>query len=150
MMQVISRSAYEILHKHLVELEGKVNDVIETYFADTVESREDFLRLIDNYVSRLTSIMDSSKKVESQDEELPLVIIGSEVEVENVEEQKTCKFLITSPFAEHSTSSDTECASCLSPVGRALLLKRPAEQVSVTAPTQTFHYKIRSIRLVET
>ncbi len=149
-MQVISKSAYEILHKHLVELEEKKNDLIETYFADTVESREDFQQLINNYVTHLTSIIDSSKKVEAQDEEFPLVIIGSEVVVEDVEEQETCKFLITSPFAEKPSSSDTECASCLSPIGRALLLKRPAEQVSVNTPVQTFHYKIRSIRLAET
>jgi len=149
-MQVISKSTYEILRKHLVELEAKKNDLIETYFADTVESREDFQRLIDNYVNHLTFIIDSSKKVESQDEELPLVIIGSEVEVEDVEERETCKFLITSPFADHAGSSDTECASCLSPIGRALLLKKPAEQVSVTTPLQTFHYKIRSIRFAET
>ena len=75
---------------------------------------------------------------------LPFIIIGSEVEVEELAEHKIYRFRLVNPFNENIGIDDV---SFLSPVGNSLMLKRIDDEVTVNVPDGVFRYKIRSIKL---
>lgn len=73
--------------------------------------------------------------------------MGSEVEVLDTENGSKFTFTVVAPFQSQRESHNIFDVSCLSPVGRALLLKKVGETVEVDAPGGIFHYKINSINL---
>ena len=73
---------------------------------------------------------------------MPIVTIGTLVTVMNVGNQREFSFHIVGPNYNRKNSRDV---SCLSPVGRALMLKKVEDEVLVNAPGGTFKYQIKSI-----
>ncbi len=143
---MLSPTTFENLVKHLIEVEEGKGKLIEQYFPKPSKERNEFEKLIEDYIKQIEQLIKDVNKSQSAGDKVPFVTIGSEVEVEDLSEQppNIFKYRIVSPFYD-SVKEGT--VSYLSPVGKALLLKRVGDEVEVKAPGGVFRYRIRSIRL---
>ncbi len=142
----ISQDAFETVRKHLTRLQTVKHKVIEEYFEERTGECMEFEELLNAYISQMDQMVKNTKPAETKDNGLPFVIIGSSVEVQDVDNGETFKFKVVPPYQGNATSRDMCDVSCLSPVGKSLLLKRVGEEVEVSAPGGIFCYKIKSIR----
>ncbi|BAF58722.1 hypothetical protein PTH_0541 [Pelotomaculum thermopropionicum SI] len=140
----LSKTAFEYLVKHLVEIEEGKNKILEKFFPKPSKERNEFENLIENYIQRLDRLIRNASKSKIADNKVPFVTIGSEVEIQNLSEQEVYKYFIVNPFYSEVREGHI---SFLSPVGKSLLLKKVGDEVEVKAPGGVFRYKIKSIRL---
>ncbi|NLZ39581.1 MAG: GreA/GreB family elongation factor [Firmicutes bacterium] len=143
----LSRTCFDSLVKHLVDIEEKKNSIIDEYFPEPSKKRDELKKLFDTYIKQLEQLINSANRSEEagKNNYLPFVTIGSEVEVQNLDNQEIYKYRLVSPFNNDTENDDA--VSYLSPVGRALLLKKVNDVVAVKAPAGVFNYKIKSVRL---
>jgi len=139
----LSPVIFENLIKHLVNIEEEKEKLLEQYFPRPSKERSDLEKLFDNYIRQVEQLIKNAIKSETTNTNLPIVIFGSEVEVENLDTGEISRFRIVSPFDIDVESGDI---SYLSPMGRSLLLKRTGDEVTVHAPAGVFRYKIQSIK----
>jgi len=142
--KVLPKIVFESLVKHLVRIEEKKEQLLDRYYPDITKEREDFIQLIDNYMQEVENYISSARVVEDESISCPFVIIGSVVELENIDSNEIEKYRIVLPF-ECEISADMDYASFLSPLGRALLLKGIMDKVQIENPMGQFTYIIRSI-----
>ncbi|MBE3585221.1 GreA/GreB family elongation factor [Desulfofundulus thermocisternus] len=142
----LSKAAFENLIKHLVEIEEGKNKLIDQYFPEPSKERNEFEKFIQNYIKQMGQLVRNIDVTTAQtvDNKLPFVTIGSEVEVQDLANQEIYKYRIVSSFHGGVGEGDI---SCLSPVGKSLLLKKVDDVVEVNAPGGVFRYKIKSIQL---
>jgi len=143
--RIISRKALEFLNDHLEKLEDQKKQILEEYYPTPSPGRQEFEQLTKEYMEYMNQFIRTSQISEMEDKHFPIVIIGSEVEVEEASGGENYRLRIVAPFSKESPHEEVEYASCLSPVGRALLLKKVNDRVSVHTPSRTFHYTIKSI-----
>lgn len=141
---VLSERAFECLVKHLVEIEESKNKLLGEFFPRPSKEREEFEILIENYIKQVDELIRKAKKSSKAGDELPIVTIGSEVEIQNLPNMETHKYRIIAPYRGSVKDGDI---SYLSPVGKSLLLRKVGDVIEVKAPGGIFHYKIKSIRL---
>lgn len=139
---VFSRQTFERLINHLVNIEENKDELLEIYFPEPSKSRKEFISILDNYIVEVNKLLQNTHVAKSTDNSFPFVIIGSEVEVKDMDEQRFFKFRIASPF-EQIGSDDV---SFLSPVGMSLLLKEVGEEVVVVTPGCRSNYRVQSIK----
>jgi len=144
----ISRKVYDYLLRHIRHVEEAVDALEKEYFFDDVTEGINFKNFISDYISSVRDIIDNATIDDCIEIKCPFVVIGSVVEVEDLDDNYTCKYLITLPFTRHEEVKIDQ-ASCLSPLGRALLLRRLDEKVDVRIPAGKLNYVIRSIHLPE-
>jgi len=142
----LSRSTFELLVKHLREIEEEKDRIIEEYYPNITEDRDEFNHLISTYIKEVENYISKAEVKDTIGEDCPFVIIGSIVEVEDLTYNETEKFQVVSPFI-NKLSSNWDCASYLSPLGKALLLKRVNEKVEIETPAGKSAYRIKSIKL---
>jgi len=140
----LSKATFENLVKHLVEIEEGKNKLLEQYFPEPSKERNEFEKFIEDYIQQIEQLIRNANKSQTVDNKIPFVTIGSEVEVQDLSEQEVYKFRIVSPSYGSVREGDV---SCLSPVGKSLLLKKVGDEVEVNAPGGVYRYKIKSIRL---
>ncbi len=144
---VVSKAIFEQLVKHLVDIEEEKDLVIERYYSDPTQDKDEFEILISDYIKEVESYMLKAKVVEGiEHNTCPFVIIGSIVEVEDLKDREIEKFKIVSPFS-HQGDIRSDYASYLSPIGKALLLKQMQEKVSIETPMGKINYQVKSIQL---
>ncbi|NLW59431.1 MAG: GreA/GreB family elongation factor [Firmicutes bacterium] len=131
----------EALVTHLVAVEEQSTGFIEEFFADSAAEREKIKEIVAEYIEKLKGLVQEAHLL-GEPGAFPLVIIGSRVEVEDLNTKEKMAFQIISPFGE---LPDGNGISPLSPVGKALFLKALGEEVKVEAPGGTFHYRITAI-----
>ncbi len=141
---VLSRTMFENLVKHLVDIEDGKSKLFEKYFLEPSKERNEYEEIFDNYITKIDRIIRSTTVTDDAENCIPFSIIGSEVEVKDTESHETFRFRIVPPFQENVGSTDV---SCLSPVGKSLLLKKVGEKAVVNAPAGVFCYQIKSINL---
>lgn len=133
---------------HLRDVEQEKEFLLKEYYSENVEESmnvEDFFR---EYTENINSYLKSSQINTFGIDSCPFVIIGSIVEVQDVNDLETYQYYIIPPYSK-KTDMGIDCASCLSPLGKALLLKRVNQQVNVQIPTGTLRYMIKKIILPE-
>ncbi|MEW6624635.1 MAG: GreA/GreB family elongation factor [Bacillota bacterium] len=141
----LSKNIFENLVKHMVEIEEGKKKLLEEYYPETSTERNEIEKLIDNYIKHLDQLIRKTKKSQTTDSKIPFVTIGSEVEIQDLSNLEVFRYRIVSPFCVSMREGDV---SCLSPVGKSLLLKKVDDEVEVTAPGGVFRYKIKSIQLL--
>ncbi|NLY44356.1 MAG: GreA/GreB family elongation factor [Clostridiaceae bacterium] len=146
MSTVLSKAVFEMLVKHLVEIEEEKEQILGKYYPDTTEERELFIDLIDNYIGKIEEFIYKAKVKKDAEEACPFVIIGSTVEIEDMHCNEIERYKIISPF-ESNSNVNIDLASYLSPMGKALLLKKVNDIVLVETPMGQFTYIVRSIKL---
>ncbi|MCR4418576.1 MAG: GreA/GreB family elongation factor [Clostridia bacterium] len=138
-----SPTLFESLVKHLAEVEEQKAKLLETYFQESSREREELKRLVELYIRQVEALVREMGKEGTGGDALPFVTIGSEVEVEDLSTQEVHRFRLVAPFSGDVRGGDI---SYISPVGKALLLRRLGDEVTVHAPGGVFRYRVRSIR----
>lgn len=137
-----------VVFEHLVEQVARIQNerdvLVDRLFPHICRERIDFERQLDQYIQHITSLINSAKKSDKDDRTLPFVVVDSEVSVLDLSREKSLKFQIVGPCPGNKASG---CISCLSPMGKSLLLRKVDDEVTVKAPAGTFVYRIESIQL---
>lgn len=142
----LSKEVFEILVKHLVDIEEEKERLLERYFPETTDDRQNFEAMIDEYFKGIENYISITKVNDIVKSECPFIIIGCVVELESEEDDESETYQIVSPF-ESKLSSNFDYASYLSPMGRALLLKRKGDKVDIETPMGKFTYIIKNIKI---
>lgn len=143
----VSRKTREHLVKHLLWVEEEREHVLETYYFNEPERRDELRSFLVDYAQHIEDFVQDINLDESLEASLPFSVIGSLVEVEDVANDERISFHIISPFSSNQEIDESEnFASYLSPVGKALLLKEPGDQVIVETPSMIQEYRIKSFR----
>ena len=140
----LSQAVFENLVQHLAEAEEGKNKIFDQYFSEPSKDRNDFADLYEAYIRQVDHLVKNADKSNSIGYEVPCVVIGSRVELEDLANREVISYQIVSPFQVKIGSGDV---SCLSPMGRSLLLKKPGDEVEVKAPGGLFRYKVLSVQL---
>lgn len=142
--ETLSKATFETLVKHLVEIEGGKNKLLEQYFPEPSKERNEFASFLDEYIERVDQLIKNASKSKNTGNRVPFVISGSEVEVQDLSDQKVFKYRIVIPIHGSVRGGDV---SYLSPMGKSLMLRRVGDEVEVKAPGGVFRYQITSIQL---
>lgn len=129
------------LKEHLARMKKDRDLIIERYFPEDSEDRDEFEDFFNKYLRGVEKALKSLAPG-APGKGFPLVVIGSEVNVEDLVDGDLFRFRIVLPFQGHNRIEDV---TCLSPAGKALILKKPGEEVTVAAPAGTFRYRIKEI-----
>ena len=131
----------ENLIKHLVDIEDKKEKTLKEFFPSPSQEYDKFEMLLDNYIRQIERHI---RDIQLQNiPEIPLVIIDSEVEIQDLDSGEILIFCLESPFEGRPEKGNI---SYLSPTGKALMLKKAGDIVRVDAPAGSFQYRILSIK----
>jgi len=142
----LSKNDLEFLVKHLSEIETNKSKIIDEYFDDSLENPREFEYLVNNYIHRVRDFVGYIKESNALDEYIPFVTVGSEVTVKDLGNDEHFVFRIVAPFESQREKQNIFDVSCVSPVGRALLLSKIGDEVEVQAPGGVFYYEVESIK----
>ncbi len=144
----LTKGVRDYLLEHIAEIDKIKDSVLKKHYSDDIIEGNNFESFINSYISTINSIIDESKVSAQGNSSCPFVTIGSIVTVYDIEDDETYKYLVTAPYSAYS-QVDADNASCLSPLGQALLLKKANEKVKVNVPAGTLHYIIKGIVIPE-
>lgn len=140
----MSQAVFESLVRHLAEAEENKSKFFDQYFPEPSRERNSFEDLFEEYIKQIETLVKNAEKNATADCNLPFVTIGSRVEVQDLTDQEVINYRIVNPQQLDISNGDV---SCLSPVGKSLILKKIGDEVVVNAPGGAFRYKILSIQL---
>lgn len=140
----LTKSMRDYLLEHIAEIEKVKDSVLKKHYSEDVIEGNNFESFINSYISSITNIIDESKISARAKNSCPFVIIGSIVAVHDIDEDETYNYLITAPYSTYD-KVDADNASCLSPLGQALLFKEVDEKIEVNVPAGTLNYVIKDI-----
>jgi transcription elongation factor GreA len=154
MSKVISKETYEKLKSELERLKK----IERKNIAEKIKAAKDFGDLSENAeyqsaleeqkklerrIYELETLLKTAKVVRGKPTQTDKISIGSEVEIVNLENKKTLKFVIVG-FGESDPSKGK--ISTESPIGKALLGKKVGEIIEVVVGKNKSKYKIKSIK----
>lgn len=154
MSKVISKETYEKLKSELERLKK----IERKNIAEKIKAAKDFGDLSENAeyqsaleeqkklerrIYELETLLKTAKVVRGKPTQTDKISIGSEVEIVNLENKKTLKFVIVG-FSESDPSKGK--ISTESPIGKALLGKKVGEIIEVVVGKNKSKYKIKSIK----
>lgn len=143
---VLSERMFKILSAHVTYIEREKESIIKSFYADSAEAGMDIEAFFKEYAAAIDSYLKSVKVRNDGVDNCPLTIIGSTVEVRDTSDMDIYSYHIVLPYAKKA-NRDMSHASCLSPMGRALLLKTVGSKVSIQTPTDLLNYEVMSIVL---
>ncbi|WP_347488826.1 GreA/GreB family elongation factor [Desulfoscipio sp. XC116] len=139
----LTKDAYEKLIKGLVRIEEEKDNLLNEFFPKEIKERNEVVQILEEYILHVNQLAKNIKVVEKANNDLPFVLIGSEVDLQDLDEQEATKLRIVLPF-ENLGGDD---ASCLSPIGMSLLLKKVGEEVAIKTPGGVLRYRVNSVSL---
>jgi len=148
----LSTQVYRNVLSHFVDMEERKEEIIDEFYKEHSVLRDNFIVFIDNYLRKLEELIRMAQIIGSYTNEkfdrlnyLPYVIIGSEVDIEGVNDLNEYTFKIILPHDKAQDECDN-CISCMSSLGKSLLLKEPGDKISMEINREVRWYKIKSIR----
>ncbi len=135
----------DMLTAHLGKVESIRNHVLKEYYEEHTVERDDFENMVDQYTNNIKKFMNIQSSA-VKEEQWPLVLIGSIVEVQDMDYAEIERLKIVPPFYEER-EGNLDCASCLSPVGNALLFKKIGDKITVKTPIGESNLMVKSIEL---
>lgn len=140
----LTKDAFDSLLANLVELEEGISEIIDVFFREPSKEAEDLKRVLNDYVRWLDRTVKRVKIVTAAANDFPNAVIGSEVIVEDVGGSGTYSYKLVSPLRNKTEVNEI---SFLSPMGKAMLLKKVNDKFVVEAPGGNFDYKILAVRI---
>ena len=124
----LSERIFNILTDHIAKIEKRKGTDPQESFSENAETAMESEAFFRDYIDRLEKYLKKAtvKKTEPTHARFP--IIGSIVEIKDIEDSDTLKCRIVLPYAGKSTN-DVFDASCLSPMGKSTSAQ-PARQRS--------------------
>jgi transcription elongation factor GreA len=142
----LSPGVHSRLVKQVAELKEGKNQLIDEFYPLPSRDREEFCRLLDKYLQRVESLVTSTAPQKNcQDNSVPFVTLDCAVEVKNLDNGQTFNWQVVMPL---QTKVGKGCVSCLSPVGKSLLLSQTGDTITVSAPRGTAHYQVLSAVMI--
>lgn len=141
---VLSERMYKVLTDHIAQIENVKEPIIKGFFAKNAEAGMESETFFREYTAELGKKLKSMKTNKDGMDTCPFTIIGSIVQVKDLEDSETMDCRIVLPFTGKS-ASDIFTASCMSPMGRALLLQPAGSKITVRTPAGQTGYEIVSI-----
>lgn len=142
----ISEQMYEMLTAHLADIETEKEEIIRSFYADDAAAGMDIESFFREYTFTVGSYLKNVRIRKGDTGSCPMAIIGSTVEVRDTADMDTCRYHIVLPLKRKSGDYMNQ-ASCLSPMGRALLLKTPGSRVSIKTPAGELSYEVLGISI---
>lgn len=146
---ILSKIVFDKLSKHLKEFASIQNTLLNDNELVPASERKNYQEIFGQYCLHIQRLLKEAHINDSDDNSLPCVTLGSVVELENLENKRTNKIMVTFPSINQPPDSKKKIAqtSYNSPVGKALFLKKPGDTVEVNAPGGTFQYRIKTVDL---
>lgn len=135
----------DFLTKHIKRMEATKNHILREFYDEQTDERDNFKQMIDQYLNQIKRLTDGKPDYFLEDQ-WPLILIGSTVEVQDLNYNEIERLRIVPPFYEERVEG-LDCASFLSPVGYALLLKKVGDRVEVNTPLGSCQFMINSIEI---
>ena len=136
------------LSEELTENIHRINKEKETlfkeYFSENVEESIEFEYLVKWYIETIDNHIKKRSKEKVDKDNFPFVLLWSIVEVQDMDSMEIYKLLICPPYSKNY-DNDIDCVSMMSPLGKALLLKKAEQNITVDVPQGTINYKIKRI-----
>ncbi len=110
-------------------------------FPETTREREQFSDFLEGYILKINHLINNTVTTKNT-KGFPFVTIGSKVKIKDLDSGETEELRLTTPFP---ISIEDDTISYLSPVGKALLLKKAGDVVEVAAPGGRFRYQVEVI-----
>ncbi len=142
MKHSLSKTVFEKLLKQLVAIEEKNTSRNKHLNSDSNQS--EFAEIMELYTLELRELIEFASQVESDDTSVPFVVIGSDVEIRDLDSNELYIYHITTPEVYQTGENDV---TLLSPIGKALLMKEAGTSVDIRIPSGMIHYRIESISL---
>jgi len=141
----ISIQSFEKIISNLVKLEEEKDILVEQFFpkSNSVE-RDEMVYLLERYIEQMNQLLRVIKKRNTSDRKIPFIIIGCEIEVEDMFNRVFKKLKLVSPLEKSVKFGDV---SIFSPLGKALLFKKVGNIVELHISFCRIKYKIISINL---
>ncbi len=141
---------YNAILSHLVGIEERKDEIVNEFYDNSSDTREKFTHFLDSYTHKLDELVRSVQIVDKPNSEklktlnfLPYVIIGSVVELEDLNNYGTKVYKIISPY--DSNGSENEL-SYISALGSELMLKKPGDIIRAQIDNDLYLYSVKSIR----
>jgi transcription elongation factor GreA len=144
----MSSKVFEFLSNHIIEVEMTKGNLIEKYYKDRTEESIDIEDFFREYSNSINTFLGTAETYEDKNCLCPIVIIGSTVEVQDIDDMETYQYRIVFPYSSNSDKS-IESASCMSPLGKALLFNKIGQQVNIKIPAGTLRYLIKNVTIDE-
>jgi transcription elongation GreA/GreB family factor len=119
----ITKEVFQYLINHIRELQDKKISIVNVFALDYDEFMT-MLDLVNADIKRIENYLDNAR-IGTDQHALPFVIIGSVVHVIEQKDGKVYKYRINLPDKKPSNTNvnaDIQNVSCISLIGRALLL----------------------------
>jgi transcription elongation factor GreA len=140
----LTKDAFDSLLAHLLEIEEGIFRIMDDFFPEPTKEADEVKRLLNDYIGQLSDTINNISTLETANNEFPYVVVGCEAVVEDTDNHKTYRYKIISP---NKTKVDFNEISFLSPMGKALLMKKAGDHFVVEAPGGMFHYKVLSVKV---
>ncbi len=141
----LTKSAFNYLLANLVELEEGISEIIDVFFREPSKEADELKRVLNDYVRWLDGTLKRVTIKATADNNFPNAVIGSEVVVAESGGSGTDCYKLVSPLRNKIGSNEI---SFLSPMGKAMLLKKVNDRFVVEAPGGTFDYQILAIKII--
>lgn len=144
----VSSLIFEYLVNHLVNIEENREQVAQEYHQDLSRDKRVFLDAIREYIDGLDRCLARLQADITADNDCPFVVAGSVISLEDVTTKTVSRIQIIPPFADaYGDNGEVDCATFLSPLSQALLLKKVGDRVVVETPQSVRQYLVKSISL---
>jgi len=139
----LTKQTYDNLIAGLVQVEEEKENLLNEFFPGEIKDRKIMVEIIGEYISQVSQLANNTKVTETADNQLPFVLIGSEVDLQDLDYNEATKLRIMLPRED----MDLDDASCFSPIGTSLLLKKVGEEVVVQTPGGVLRYRVNAVCL---
>ncbi|OPZ93608.1 MAG: transcription elongation factor GreA [Firmicutes bacterium ADurb.Bin419] len=143
---LLSKKVYDYLTWHVDKIEKEQELLFKKLYADETLESMNFEEFFNEYLNNIKDYLNTVSVGTGGKNSCPLVIIGSIVDVYDSDDMEDYQYRIVLPYSNQQDMS-IDCASCLSPLGRSLLLKKEKENVSIQIPTGELHYLVKQITI---
>lgn len=140
----LSERMYMLLVDHVAQIEKEKEPILKSLFSENAQTAMQSEAFFREYTDRLEKFLKNAEVKKDGADTCPFPIIGSVVQVRDLEDSEIISCRIVLPYAGMSSNGLFD-ASCLSPMGQALLLNPPGSIVTVSTPAGQNRYEIISI-----
>lgn len=142
---ILTKDAFNSLLANLVELEEGIDEINDVFFREPSKETENLKRVLNEYIQWMDAMVKRVKIDGDADNYFPYAVVGSEVIVEDFSSKEGYCYQLVSPLKNKVDSNEI---SILSPMGKAMLLKKVNETFVVEAPGGSFKYKIVEAKII--
>lgn len=140
----LTKNAFNSLLAHIVELEEGISEIIDLFFSEPSKESVEIKETLNNYLRWMDTTLKKVSVTDDAEDYFPYVVVGSEVTVEDSGSGDVFSYKLVSPLRNKVNSNEI---SLLSPMGKAMLLKKVNDSFIVNAPGGDFEYKVLTIKI---